>query len=73
MPRITGGAPTLVALAILAAGIVGCADAVGYYRPAAEAECRTRGIDPQGPAFAACVKAIEDTEYRRWAKGVPSQ
>ena len=63
--------PTLAAAAVLAASIAGCTDAIGYYRPAAEAECHTRGIDPQGPAFAACVKAVEDAEYRRWSKGLP--
>jgi hypothetical protein len=45
----------------------------GYHRPAADAECRARGIDPHGEAFAACVKNVEDAEYRRWSRGAPGQ
>jgi hypothetical protein len=71
MSRFTCRALSLTAAAVLAAVVAGCTDAAGYYRPAAEAECRTRGVDPQGPTFAACVKAIEDAEYRRWARSVP--
>jgi hypothetical protein len=71
MSRFAGVALSLGAVAVLAAGIVGCTDAVGYYRSAAEAECRTRGVDPQGTTFAACVQAVESAEYRRWSRGAP--
>jgi pyruvate-formate lyase-activating enzyme len=62
---------TLAALAAtLMAALVAC-DATGYYRPTAEAECRARGLAAGTDAFSACVKAVEDAEYRRWARGLP--
>lgn len=70
MPTFAATVRASVVVVALAGSVAACATG-GYYHPAAEAECRARGIDPQAAAYALCVKNVEDAEYRRWSRGAP--
>ena len=55
----------------VAACVAGGFSSTGYYQEEAEAECRTRGLQPQTPVFAKCVDDVTSAEYRRWSRGAP--
>jgi hypothetical protein len=56
---------------VLALGACTEFNATGYYQEEAEAECRTRGLQPGTAAFTACVNDVTSAEYRRWSRGAP--